>query len=70
MIIEIAFVLTATIVISTFIKMGGAMLGNGINLAIIIPFTEITPARHFLMYPSIMFQIWFWAEHLGVFVNG
>ena len=68
MIIEIAFVFTAMIVIVVAIRFAGQILGNGLSLARVIPFTEITPARNFVCYPSIMFQVWFWAQHLGVFV--
>ena len=69
MIIEIAFIFTAMIVIVVAIRFAGQILGNGIDLALIIPFTNVTPARNFIIYPSIMFQVWFWAERLGVFVN-
>ena len=67
MIIESIFIFTAMVVIVVAIRFAGQILGNGINLAIVIPFTTLTPARNFICYPSIMFQIWFWAQHLGVF---
>lgn len=69
MIIEITFILTAAILIMAAIKMGGAMLGNGVNMPAVIPFTDVGPTRHFLMYPSTLFQVWFWANYLEVFAN-
>jgi len=67
MIIEIAFIFTACAIITGFFKMFGAMIGNGVTLPAIIPFTEITPTHYIIMYPSVMFQVWFWSNKLGVF---
>lgn len=69
MIIEILFIFTAAMLIMASVKMLGAVFGNGVTLPNIIPFTDVTPTRHFIMYPSTMFQVWFWAERLGVFIQ-
>ena len=67
MIIEIAFVVTAAVLIMAAIKMGGAMLGNGVSMPAVIPFTNVGPTRHFIMHPATLFQVWFWADRSGVF---
>ena len=69
MIIEIAFIVTTAILIMAAIKMGGAMLGNGVTMPSIIPIIDIGPTNQIIMYPATLFQVWFWVERLGVFAQ-
>jgi hypothetical protein len=70
MIIEIAFIFTAVVLIHATFKMIGAVLGNGITLAYLIPILgKPTPTTWYIVYPATAFQVWFWAERLGVFVQ-
>lgn len=70
--IEVVFIFTATILIAASIKMAGAILGNGVTLPAVVPFlpvlNEMSPTHFIYMYPSIAFQVWFWANHAGLFV--
>ena len=69
MIIEIAFIFTAVVLIHAAFKMLGAVFGNGITLAYLIPILgNPTPTTWYIVYPATAFQVWFWAHHLGVFL--
>ena len=65
--IEIAFIFTAAVCLTASVKFIGLMLGNGITLPMIIPILEWGPTHYLIWYPSLMFQIWFWINYLGVF---
>jgi len=68
--IETVFVLSAVMVITAFFKLTGLVFGNSMLLPPVIPFGKGTGPTHYLIfYPSMAFQIWFWAERLGVFVQ-
>ena len=68
MIIEIAFIVTVAVLIMVFVRITSIVLpGADVTLPYIIPGTGIGPDTGIILYPSMMFQIWFWAERLGVF---
>ena len=66
--IEIAFVFTSVIVITGIFKMVGLIFGNSMQLPFLIPFTTVTPSHFLAWYPALGFQVWFWADKLGLFV--
>lgn len=66
MIIETAFVFTAGVVLSTSAKIIGAMIGNDVNIPSLIPMTPLAPSYWAVWYPSLFFQVWFWADKLAV----
>lgn len=66
--IEIFFIITATLLIASVPKMTGAMLGNGVTMpGPFGPLIEMGPTHFLFMYPSIGFQVWFWADYVGLF---
>ena len=69
MIIEIAFIFTAVMLIHAAFKLVGLVFGNSMSLAYLIPILgEPTPTTWYIIYPATAFQVWFWAEKLGVFL--
>ena len=60
------FVFTAAMLVLSSIKMVGAILGNGITMPSILPLVDIGPASSIVMYPSVLFQVWFWTDKLGL----
>jgi len=67
--IEIAFIFTAAMLVMVLVRILSIMLpGSNVTLPIIIPFTNINPGNALIFYPSMLFQIWFWTEKLGVFL--
>ncbi len=69
MIIEILFVFTAAMLVVALFKMIPAMWGTDITLPYIIPYTQLAPTHYLIMYPSTIFQVWFWATQLGLFIS-
>jgi hypothetical protein len=67
MIIEIAFIFTTAMIILAALKIVPAMWGSDITLPHLIPWTRLTPTHYLIMYPSVIFQVWFWVNRLGVF---
>ena len=66
MIIEIAFIFTAAMLVMALFRIIPLAWGRGVQLPYLIPYSGLTPTHFLIMYPSLMFQIWFWAERLGV----
>lgn len=64
--IDFAFIFTATMLIIALFKIIPLMWGRSVSLPMLVPFTGLTPTHFLVLYPSVMFQIWFWAERLGV----
>lgn len=64
--LTIAFVFTAAILVLASIKLAGAILGNGVTLPAVIPYTELSPSHYVYMYPALFFQVWFWTDKLGL----
>lgn len=64
--IEALFIFTAVMVITATIKFIGLILGNDMQLPYIIP-GVCSPGNFAIWYPSALFQVWFWADKLGVF---
>jgi len=63
--LNVLFILTAGILILASLKLFGLLLGKSINLPP-IPFTSYAPDCNLTLYPSMFFQVWFWAERLGL----
>jgi len=64
--IEALFIFTAVMVITATIKFIGLIFGNDMSLPHLIP-GVMSPGHFLIWYPSAMFQVWFWADNLGVF---
>lgn len=62
----ILFVFTASVLILAAIKMAGAILGNGITLPGI---GWLHPTNFIILYPSLLYQVGFWALHFGLFTG-
>jgi hypothetical protein len=69
--VEIAlFTITAVIVINWSVKMGGAMLGNGVSTpAPILHIFGISFSNIYLSTPAIMYQAYFWGNYAGIFAK-
>ena len=65
--IEVAFVFTAAMLLLALTKIIPAMFGKSVNLPHLIPFTSLTPTHYLILYPSAIFQVWFWTERLALF---
>jgi len=66
--IEIAFIFTTVVILTGSVQLLALILGNSITLPMIIPILGWGPTHFLIWYPSAMFQVWFWAEKLGVFL--
>ena len=71
------FVFTTAMLITASIKFIGLVFGNGMIIPWIIPpfgperhrlCDGITPGHWIIFYPSLMFQIWYWVDNLGVLI--
>jgi len=68
MIFTAIFVFTAAMLILGSVKLTGAILGNGVTMPPIIPGVDMGPTHFVIMHPSLLFQVWFWTDNLGVLV--
>ena len=69
MVITAIFVFTAAMSIVALFKFIGLIFGNSMSLPAIVPgFNVLAPDHNYVFYPSLMFQIWFWVDRLGVLV--
>jgi len=70
--IEALFIFTAAMSILAAFKLTGYIFGNGVSLPALFPgvplLQYLTPTHFIILYPSVMFQVWFWTNKLGVFV--
>jgi len=65
--IEALFVFTLAMMIPAAFKFVGLLFGISIDLPPVI-ISILTPDHYIIFYPSLMFQIWFWTNKLGVFL--
>ena len=63
--IESLFIFTAAMVLTGTFKFIGMALGNGMTLPLVVPLPNdlsMSPTHFLIWYPSLMFQIDFWAR--------
>lgn len=63
--IELFFVLSTSILIMSSIKVIGLMVRVDINLPSIIT-ANVSPENGIFLYPSILFQVWYWTNALSI----
>ena len=63
---EIFFVFTASMLILASIKILSVMVCNVVELPTMIPGILFTPANAFVLYPSLIFQVYFWTDKLQI----
>lgn len=69
--IEVAFFVSATMCIMGALVFIGYIVGNSFHAPLVIPFPgemSMGPTHFLIIYPSMMFQVSFWADLAGLFV--
>ena len=57
------FVFTAAVLVLASVKMAGAILGNSVSLP---HYGYLSPTNWTILYPSVLFQVAFWTNELGI----
>jgi len=67
MIITIAFILTALVTL-LFVAVIVSSIGESrtIDVPPLFMFKALQPTRWYILYPSLIFQIWFWSDKFNI----